>query len=111
MRLKYLKFLFELKICFCRAVNFKPCCLRHNILYSCCNLLFIQKADGISHPLLKLSLLNFVKLRLESEVQFGVNYLVVFITNLGFGVIVVNYANDVFSKSIACANCPAFITT
>ena len=35
MRLKYLKFLFELEICFCRAVNFKSYCLRHNILCSC----------------------------------------------------------------------------
>lgn len=38
MRLKYLKFLFELEICFCRAANFKPCCLRLGILYSCCKL-------------------------------------------------------------------------
>ena len=35
MRLKYLNFLLELEICFCRAVNFKSYCLRHNILCSC----------------------------------------------------------------------------
>lgn len=34
MRLKYLNFLFELEIYFCRAAIFKPCCLRHNILCS-----------------------------------------------------------------------------
>ena len=34
MRLKYLNFLFELEICFCRAANFKPYCLRLGILYS-----------------------------------------------------------------------------
>ena len=38
MRLKYLNFLLELEICFCRAVNFKSYCLRHNILCSCCKL-------------------------------------------------------------------------
>lgn len=35
MRLKYLNFLFELEIWFWRAVNFKPCCLQHNILCCC----------------------------------------------------------------------------
>ena len=36
--------------------------------------------------------------------------MIVFITNLSFGIVVVNYANDVFSECIACANSPAFVT-
>ena len=36
--------------------------------------------------------------------------MIVFITNLCFGIVVVNYANNVFSKCIACANSPAFVT-
>ena len=76
--------------------------------YSCAE---IQKADGISHPLLKLSVLNLLRLRLESEVQFGQDYLIVFVANLSFGIVIVNYANDVFSECIACANCPTFVTT
>lgn len=112
MRLKYLNFLFVLEIYFCRAAIFKPCCLRHNILCYAAAVIFffIQKADGLCHPLLKLSLLNFVKLRLESEVQFGEDGFSIFAVFFAFKVIVVNYCNDVFSKSKACANIPAFVT-
>ena len=70
---------------------------------------FIQKADGTSHPLLKLSLLNFVKLRLEGEVQFGEDGFSIFAVFFAFKVIVVNYCNDVFSNCPACTNIPAFI--
>ena len=62
------------------------------------------------HPLLKLSLLNFVKLRLESEVQFGEHGVSVSAAFFGFEVIVVEYANDVFSKGVACAINKTFIT-
>lgn len=72
---------------------------------------FIQKADGISHPLLKLSLLNFVKLRLESEVQFGEHGVSVSAAFFGFEVIVVEYANNVFSEGVACTVNHAFVTS
>lgn len=51
MQLKYLRLLFELEICFWQAANFKPYCLRHNILCSCCKLLFIAPTPkrGGSH--------------------------------------------------------------
>lgn len=70
----------------------------------------MQKADGLCHPLLKLSLLNFVKLRLESEVQFGEDGFSIFAAFFTFEIKVVNYCNNVFSKCYACANIPAFIT-
>ena len=74
--------------------------------YTCAE---IQKADGTSHPLLKLSLLNFVKLRLESEVQFGEDGFSIFAVFFAFKVVVVNYCNDVFSNCPACTNIPAFV--
>lgn len=75
--------------------------------YACAE---IQKADGTSHPLLKLSLLNFVKLRLEGEVQFGEDGISIFAVFFAFKIIVVNYCNNVFSNCPACANVPAFVT-
>lgn len=110
MRLKYLRFLFVLEICFWQAANFKPCSLRHNILCSCCKLLFYTKSGWHKPSAFKAFLLNFVMLRLESKVQFGEDGFSIFAVFFAFKVIVVNYCNDVFSKSKACANIPAFVT-
>lgn len=75
--------------------------------YACAE---IQKADGTSHPLLKLSLLNFVKLRLESEVQFGEHGVSVSAAFFIFKVIVVEYTNNVFSEGVTCTVNHAFVT-
>ena len=71
MRLKYLEFLFKLEICFCRQQILNLAAYGIIFYAAAISSFFIQKADGLCHPLLKLSLLNFVKLRLEGEVQFG----------------------------------------
>ena len=70
----------------------------------------IQKADGISHPLLKLSVLNLLRLRLESEVYFGEHGVSVLAAFFRFEVVVVEYTNDVFSECIACTVSHTFIT-
>lgn len=110
MRLKYLNFLLTFNFVFAKQQILNLAAYGIIFYAAAISFFFIQKADGISHPLLKLSLLNFVKLRLESEVQFGEEGISVFTVFFAFKVIVVNYCNNVFSKSITCTNIPAFVT-
>lgn len=65
MRLKYLNFLFELEICFCRAANFKPCCLRLGILYSCCKLLFYTKSGWHKPSAFKAFRIKLIKVKIR----------------------------------------------
>lgn len=111
MRLKYLNFLLTFNFVFAKQQILNLAAYGITFYAAAVSCFFIQKADGLCHPLLKLSVLNLLRLKLESEVQFGEDYLIVCIANLSFSVIVVNYANDVFSECIACANCPTFVTT
>lgn len=63
------------------------------------------------HPLLKLSVLNLLRLRLESEVQFGEHGVSICTAFFIFEVVVVEYTNNVFSECIACAVNHTFITS
>ena len=109
MRLKYLNFLLTFNFVFAKQQILNLAAYGIIFYAAAVSFFFIQKADGTSHPLLKLSLLNFVKLRLESEVQFGENGFSIFAVFFAFKVVVVNYCNDVFSNCPVCANIPAFV--
>lgn len=65
MRLKYLNFLFELEICFCRAANFKPCCLQHNILCSSDKLLFYTKSGWLVPSAFKAFRIKLIKVKIR----------------------------------------------
>lgn len=111
MRLKYLNFLLTFNFVFAKQQILNLAAYGSAFYTAAASFFFIQKADGTSHPLLKLSLLNFVKLRLESEVQFGEHGVSVFAAFFGFEVIVVEYANNVFSEGVACTVNHAFVTS